>query len=106
MKKLLLVLALLMTSVFPHNAHALEIKFGLLELGSPLYEGAYSDPDEYPEAIDDTGLVGRIEIGHQFHFNSWFGINVFATHMSLFQEKDPHYGVNGIGAEIVFTITD
>lgn len=104
MKKLLLVLALLVASTLPHNAHALEIKFGLLELGSPLYEGAYTDPDVYSEPIDDSGLVGRIEIGHQFRFTRNFGINIFATHMSMFQERDPHYGVNGIGAEFVFTL--
>ncbi len=88
----------------PFATNALEIKLGILDLAEPLYEGVYSDGEKWVDPIDDTGLVGRIEIGHQFNFNKNFGINIFATHLSMLTEKDPHYGVNGIGAELVFTI--
>ena len=100
MKKLILALMLMC----PLLAHSLEIKFGLMQLDEPLYEGVYSDPEMWVETIDDTGLVGRIEIGHNFKLTKSVGINVFAMHMSLFHDKDPHYGVNGIGAELVFTL--
>lgn len=101
------IIAAVLLLALPFTANALELKLGILNLASPLYEGRYSNPawsnERYRYPIDDTGLVGRIEIGHQFDLNDHVGINVFATHLSMLTERDPHYGVNGVGAELVFT---
>ena len=87
------LLALLMV---PASASALDLKLGLLQADHPLYENLY---DHY---TDDDGIIGRIELIQRFDVAKGASINVFATHLSLFGERDPHYGINAVGVELEF----
>jgi len=100
MNKLLLILVLML----PTAASSLELKLGIMKAEAPLYEGVYSDPEMWSDPIDDTGLIGRVEIGHNFKLAENVGVNVFAMHMSLVTERDPHFGINAVGAELVFKL--
>lgn len=88
-----ILLALLLV---PVSVSALDLKLGLMQTAEPFYDNQY---DEY---IDDDGVVGRVEISQRFKFHKSASFNIFAVHMSLFNERDPHYGINAIGAELEF----
>ena len=93
-----ILLALLMA---PSAASALDLKFGLMYVRDPLYNGVYPDGDKN-YVYEEQPIVGRIELIQKFRIEKNATINLFITHMSQFTAPDPHYGINAIGAELEF----
>jgi hypothetical protein len=93
------LLALLMV---PTIASALDLKFGLMHVRDPLYNGVYYDRSPNGYTYPEAPIVGRVELIQRFKFDKNASFNIFATHMSQFSETDPHYGINAIGAELEF----
>ena len=92
-----LIAALLLLSL-PTVTNALELELSLMGVKEPLYENVYDDE------LDDDGLVGRIEISHAIRITKYARIKFFATHLSLWSEVDPHYGINGFGVGFIFNL--
>jgi len=94
---------LLTLLLVPSIASALDLRLGLMQPSEPLYENVYDGVvDRNGNTVDDDGLVGRIELSQRFRVNETASINIFLMHMSLWRERDPHYGINALGVELEF----